>query len=48
VSSGTVYTGLMSFQGNVDLQKLLGWQGASFSTQWYWLKRSRYLCRACG
>ena len=37
VSTGTVYTGLMSFQGNVDLQKLLGWQGASFSTQWYWL-----------
>ena len=24
VSSGTVYTGLMSLQGNVDLQKLLG------------------------
>ena len=37
VSSGTVYTGLMSFQGNVDLQKLLGWRGASFSTRWYWL-----------
>ena len=37
VSSGTVYTGLMSLQGNVDLQKLLGWRGASFSTRWYWL-----------
>ena len=37
VSTGTVYTGLMSLQGNVDLQKLLGWRGASFSTRWYWL-----------
>lgn len=37
VSTGTVYTGLMSVQGNVDFQKLLGWRGASFSTQWYWL-----------
>jgi porin len=36
-STGTVYTGLMSLQGNVDLQKLVGWQGASFSTRWYWL-----------
>ena len=37
VSSGAVYTGLMTFQGNIDLQKLLGWRGASFSTRWYWL-----------
>jgi len=37
VSHGAVYTGLMTFQGNIDLQKLLGWQGASFSTRWYWL-----------
>jgi porin len=37
VSSGTVYTGLMSLQDNIDLQKLLGWRGASFSTRWYWL-----------
>jgi porin len=36
-STGTVYTGLMSLQGNVDLQKLAGWQGASVSTRWYWL-----------
>jgi porin len=36
-SPGTVYTGLMSLQGNVDLQKLVGWQGASVSTRWYWL-----------
>lgn len=35
--TGTVFTGLMSLQGNVDLQKLLGWPGASFSTRWYWL-----------
>ena len=36
-STGTVYTGLMSLHGNVDLQKLVGWQGASVSTRWYWL-----------
>ena len=36
-STGTVYTGLMSLQGNIDLQKLFGWQGASISTRWYWL-----------
>jgi porin len=36
-SSGTVYTGLMTLQTNVDLQKLVGWQGASVSTRWYWL-----------
>jgi porin len=36
-STGTVYTGLMSLQGNVDLQKLLGWQGANVSPRWYWL-----------
>ena len=37
VSRGTLYTGLMTFQGDIDLQKLLGWRGASFSTRWYWL-----------
>jgi len=37
VSSGTVYTGLMTLEGKIDLQKLLGWRGASFSTRWYWL-----------
>ena len=37
VSTGAVYTGLMSLQGNVDLQELLGWRGASLSTRWYWL-----------
>ena len=36
-STGTVYTGLMTLQGNVGLQKLVGWQGASLSTRWYWL-----------
>jgi len=36
-STGTVDTGLRSLQGNVDLQKLVGWQGASVSTRWYWL-----------
>ena len=33
MSSGTVYTGLTIFQGDIDLQKLLGLGGASFSTR---------------
>src|SRR5947208_3883881 len=36
-STGTVYTRLMSFQGNVDLRKLVGLQGGTVSTRWYWL-----------
>jgi porin len=36
-STGAVYTGLMSLEGNIDLQKLLGWAGASLFTRWYWL-----------
>lgn len=36
-STGAVYTGLTSLEGSVDLQKLLGWTGASFFTRWYWL-----------
>jgi porin len=27
----------MTFEGDIDFQKLLGWRGASFSTRWYWL-----------
>jgi porin len=36
-STGSVDTGLMSLQGNVDFQKLVGWQGGSVSARWYWL-----------
>lgn len=34
---GTVYTGLLDFGANVDLEALVGWQGASISTTWLWL-----------
>ena len=47
-STGTVYTGLMTLQGNVDLQNLAGWQGASVSTRWVLAKRSGHLCYESG
>jgi porin len=34
---GTVYTGLLDFGANLDFEKMVGWQGASFSTTWLWL-----------
>lgn len=34
---GAVYTGLLDFGVNVDFDKLVGWEGASFSTTWLWL-----------
>lgn len=34
---GTVYTGLLDLGANLDLEKLVGWQGASVSTTWLWL-----------
>ena len=37
LSNGAVFTGLTTVQGNIDLQKLLGWRGATFSTRSYWL-----------
>jgi len=37
LKTGTVYTGLLDFGGTVDLEKAVGWQGASVSTTWLWL-----------
>ncbi len=37
IKTGAVYTGLMDFGVNLDLDKLVGWQGASVSTTWLWL-----------
>src|SRR3981189_1181402 len=34
---GAVYTGLVDFGANVDLEKLVSWKGASVSTTWLWL-----------
>jgi porin len=34
---GTVYTGLIKFGLNLDLEKAAGWCGASLSTTWLWL-----------
>ncbi len=37
LKQGTVYTGLMTFGTEVDLEKLVGWKGATISTTWLWL-----------
>jgi porin len=36
IKRGTVYTGLLDFGANLDFEKMVGWQGASFSTTWLW------------
>ena len=35
--TGAVYTGLLSFGATADLEKVMGWKGASASTTWCWL-----------
>ncbi len=37
LKQGTVYTGLLDFGTTIDLEKAIGWQGASVSTTWLWL-----------
>lgn len=37
LKQGAVYTGLLDFGVNLDLEKAVGWQGASMSTTWLWL-----------
>ena len=37
LKTGAVYTGLLDFGATVDLEKLVGWKGASVSTRWLWL-----------
>jgi len=37
LKTGTVYTGLLDFGAEVDLEKAIGWEGASVSTTWLWL-----------
>jgi porin len=34
---GAVYTGLLNFGATLDLEKAVGWKGASMSTTWSWL-----------
>lgn len=35
--TGSVYTGLLEFGAEVDLEKLANWRGASLGTSWLWL-----------
>jgi porin len=37
LKQGAVYTGLLDFGATVNLEKLVGWKGASVSTTWLWL-----------
>jgi porin len=36
IKTGAVYTGLMNFGASVDLEKAVGWKGASLNTTWAW------------
>ena len=37
LKTGTVYTGLLNFGANLDLDKAVGWEGATISTNWLWI-----------
>src|SRR5262245_43889080 len=37
LEQGIVYTGLLNFGLNLDLEKAVGWRGASVTTTWLWL-----------
>lgn len=37
LKTGSVYTGLLDFGSELDLEKLVGWHGASAGTTWIWL-----------
>ena len=37
VKDGAVYTGLLDFGLELDLEKSIGWSGATVSTTWLWL-----------
>ena len=37
IEQGAVYTGLLDFGVNLDLEKVIGWEGGSVSTTWLWL-----------
>ncbi|MEO6053310.1 MAG: carbohydrate porin [Chthoniobacterales bacterium] len=40
MSRGSVYTGLLNFGLNLDLEKAVGWKDASIRTNWLWLSGS--------
>ncbi len=37
IETGAVYTGVLEFGSELDLEKAVGWHGASASTTWQWL-----------
>jgi carbohydrate-selective porin OprB len=36
LKQGALYTGLLGFGADVDLEKLIGWKGASIHNNWFW------------
>jgi porin len=36
-SQGATYSGILSLGTHIDLEKLLGWKGASLGSDWYWI-----------
>jgi len=47
-ATGTTYSGLLDFNLAVDLQKAVGWAGASFKSSWLWLYGSNLSTRYIG
>lgn len=37
VNTGAVYTGMLDFGTELDLEKIMGWKGAKISTTWLWI-----------
>lgn len=37
LKQGAVYTGVLNFGADIDLEKLIGWKGASIHNNWFWL-----------
>ena len=49
IKTGAVYTGLMNFGASVDLEKAVGWKGASLNTTWAWFSgRDASVSIRCG
>jgi len=37
IKQEAVYSGLLEFSNKIDFEKLVGWQGATFYSRWFWL-----------
>ncbi|MGA1129389.1 MAG: carbohydrate porin, partial [Chthoniobacterales bacterium] len=48
VEQNAAYIGLLQFGLNVDLEKSVGWTGASFNTTWTWLSGNEFTALLVG